>query len=514
MFYKEIIQAKNGQKVPVFNSGKAAHSKYDPLREAESFLSECKNLSFAIILGTGGGYHIQALLKRQPSCKIIAVEKSLDDLAFLKNGVPCVNELSQDPRVVFCAAEDSNSLESAILSNYIPAYYGDLQIAALRPWADEAGGLYNALAERIKACLKDTSADFATQAKFGALWQRNIFCNLATLKKMQAAGQDGKENASLFVDTAKTAAIIAAGPSLDQSAAQIQAEREKYFVVAADTSRKALARRGIKVDAAVSIDAQYLSAQHFYGAFDKDTIYVLDLAANPSIGRYVYERGGKIIFTDGGHPLARFASLFCKTPFARLQNGGTVTIAALDFALKLGFKNIEIFGADFGYSRGKPYAKGSYLDDLYAQRQSRVDNAQSAFARLMYRSPLAANKEGVLQNELLLSYQKALENFLAGGGLTKKGSVYCYQAGNGTSKGAGPVKQALAAANQMDFCAFKAGLSKAMETVEKSDALTPELSTILPYMAYCEGKKNGEKISIKEAKKLALNKILLYNNMI
>ena len=79
--YKEISRAKNGSEIPLFASGKAAHSKYDPEREALSFLPEADGLLFAIVFGVGGGYHIESLLQKNPDCKIIAVEESAEDFS-------------------------------------------------------------------------------------------------------------------------------------------------------------------------------------------------------------------------------------------------------------------------------------------------------------------------------------------------------------------------------------------------------------------------------------------------
>lgn len=502
MFYKSVEEAKNNSKIPVFNSGRPAHSKYNPEREAENFLPQAENFSFAIILGAGGGYHIQSLLKRNPQAKIIAVEKSAEDLDFLKKNIPCVSELFGNGSVIFCAAARPNDLEDAIVNNYLPAYYGDLQIAALRPWAQEDEGFFQSVMERIKGCLKKISADYSVQARFGGLWQKNIFCNLQILKKMQESPRP-----EIKVDASKRAAIIAAGPSLDKSLKKLEAEREKYFVIATDTGYKILKRRNIKVDAAVSIDAQCLSAEHFNAPFDKDTIFVLDLAGNHSIANFVFNKGGKIVFTNGGNPLISFAGLCRQTPFPRLQSGGgTVTIAALDFAKSCGFSDIDIFGADFAYSQGKPYAKGSYLDDLYKKDESRVNNSQSAYTRLMFRTPLEKNAAGFLQNDVLLSYQKSLEDFLGKGNFSRTGFEYNCRLSSGGDKG-------ILAQNKMDFDKFKAALKKSLEEIENSDALLPQLSIILPCMAFFKTKAS-DKISTKDAKKLALERILLYNNRI
>lgn len=515
--YKNIVTAKTGLAVPEYKSGRAAHSKYDPQREAETFGQETGGASFAVILGIAGGFHIDSFLKRNPDCKIIAVEKSAQDIAWLKENVPLVKELSKKRDVIFCAADfssdttptaASDALEQVLLQNYFPAHYGAISILPLRSWLQEIQDDYEKILERIKSALKKISADYSTQAHFGRLWTKNIFCNLSVLNKIQKSGQDKASLAPNVLQ--KTAAIIAAGPSLDQSVKAIQEARDNYFVIATDTALKAFGRRGIKVDAVVSLDAQYLSAEHFNGANSKDTIFVLDLAANPSIAKNAQSKNARIVFFDSGHPLVSFASRYCKRPFAKLRSGGgTVAICAADFARQCGFAKIKIFGADFGYSKGKPYTKGTYLDDLYMAAQTRPQNAESLFTKLMFRTELNKNQRGFLQSPTLLRYQTTMEEFL--GDYEWKDSVYEWKACDLSQK---PQNAPLFEANGLDFASLKKDLDALVRDLDKAERLEPQESLILPEMAYWRQKmdKNGQnKISIKELKKLALNNILLYN---
>ncbi len=510
--YKEVVQAKNSLEVPIFASGKAAHSKYAPQREAENFAPE-KNgeIFFAVVLGAAGGFHLQSLLRRNPGCKILAIEKSQEDLDFLKENVPLIKKLFEDKRIVFCAADQEGAAESALSQNYFPAHYGNLEILTLRSWSQEAGQDFETIIKRIKALLPSISADYSTQARFGRLWSKNIFCNLRVLKKIQEKKQEAFCVSQS--DLQKTAAVIAAGPSLDQTADLIKQERNKYFVIATDTALKSFARRKIKVDAVVSIDAQFLSAEHFYACDCKGMIFVLDLGADSSIANYALNNNGKLIFANSGHPLISFASAFCKNPFPRLQSGGgTVAISAVDFALQCGFKNVKIFGADFGYSRGKAYAKGSYLDDLYQCKQSRIDSAESAWTRLMFRSQLKKNERSILQSPVLLRYQETMESFL--GDFKRNNFIY-------DIKNQGRKSESLFLKSHFDFTAFKSRLDSICRLLENSEEFLPEESLILPDMAYWRTQADRDsvfcgqnKIQIKDAKKLALKKILLYNAML
>lgn len=507
VLYSGSIISKTGPKVPLYASGKAAHSKYDPEREAQTFGKDCQNSAFVVIIGIAGGFHIDAFLKKNPNCKIIAVEKTQADIDFLKENFPSVKKLCDNQNIIFCAEDSKTTLEQALVQNYFPAHHGAISSLSLRSWAQEAAADFDEIMERIKLALKEISADYSVQAHFGRLWSKNIFCNLKLLKKIQESGQN---KASLSEsDLQKTAAVIAAGPSLDKTARILQADREKYFVIATDTALKILGRWKIKADAAVSIDAQCLSAEHFNGAATENTIFVLDLSANPSITKFAQERGAKIVFSDSGHPLVSFASRFCKTKFLQLSSGsGTVAICAADFARRCGFKRIKIFGADFGYSQGKPYAKGSYLDELYMSKQTRIQNAETAFARLMFRTELKKNDRGFYQSPTLLRYQKSMEDFLQ----KWEWKDLLYEHENQS-----PALKKDFNPNGFDAPLFKKELAALAKSVEKCAELTPEESVFLPDMAYWRkwmDKKEQNKISTNETKKLALNKILLYNEML
>ncbi len=520
LFYKEITAAKNSQKIPTFASGKAAHSKYDPERDSKNFGAESSGAKFAVILGIAGGYHIKSFLERNPKCEILCVEKSRDDYDFLKSEIPCVKEISS--RENFSVAFPEN-LQEEIFKNYFPAVHGDLSILTMRAWADEDKIFYEKISREIAEALKKISADFSVQSHFGALWQKNIFCNLKTLQKMQDDFRH--ENAPLHmkidtkkIDTKKIAAIIAAGPSLDESAEKIKNAREKYFVIATDTSFKALMRIGIVPDAAVSIDAQSLSANHFIGEKSRETIFVLSLDSDASIANALYENSSKIIFCASHHPLASLAAQFCENPFPLLESGsGTVTIAAADFAKKCGFEKMQVFGADFAYSRGKPYARGTYLDEIYRADENKIESAEKKFSKLMFRTPLekfSLGKIPAAKNQVLDSYKKTFvewlsrnagffecENFIWSANL-KKNSFF----------------QGQSFSPNFNSQSFKENLSRGIENeIEKMnsgeskiDTDSPFAKIALPYLAFLR-KRNSKTFCATDDFLLALNKLLWYN---
>ena len=80
--YFKIEPAKDGNLIPVCKNSETGaelslHSKYNPIREAESFAQSTAESSFFVVLGLAGGYHIASLLNRFPKSKILVDRKSV-----------------------------------------------------------------------------------------------------------------------------------------------------------------------------------------------------------------------------------------------------------------------------------------------------------------------------------------------------------------------------------------------------------------------------------------------------
>ena len=62
--YKGIAPAKTGEPVPLFASGQALHSLYNPAREAERAVTAATG--FMLFCGLGNGIHIKVFLDKHP----------------------------------------------------------------------------------------------------------------------------------------------------------------------------------------------------------------------------------------------------------------------------------------------------------------------------------------------------------------------------------------------------------------------------------------------------------------
>ena len=499
MMYSGTKTARDGSLVPLFMDGTPMHSLYAPERDARAFASQFGHeCGFAIVGGAGNCMHIAALQRARPDMRILCVEESEEDVLFIKS------HFSVPHGVALCTA---GKLEPEISQRYVPALHGDIEFHAVRSWAAHASSM-RAAQNAISAALRRFSADYSVQAHFGAQWHRNILLNM---RHCMTHGSRWRETLLGAARKKMTAAVIAAGPSLDHSAAELTRGRGSYFIIAADTAWRALARRGIRCDAVVSVDGQLLSGAHFapFGIperndFCKDCIFVFDLSASHDAVKRARRLGGQIAFSHNSHPLSVLAAQSCGSLVPLETGAGTVTIAAAALAVAAGFETVRMFGADFSYGDGKAYTSGTYLHDLYSARQHRLHTLESQFAALMLRTPLLT-RSGVPTTEVLQGYRASLEDFM-------RRNMYARDGARMKNAGAGRSLKEEPRADSGDFCTeYPARLRKAIASFKDGSLdfmQSAELRSLLPLLAALRARlKNPSLYSLLQ---LAYSRTLRY----
>lgn len=387
IFYNGTKQSRTGLSIPLLKNGRTLFSEYNPEREIR-FYTEDKVLAssgFILAAGLGDGSHIIRLKSEHPEMPVLVLERNDETISYLfENGI-CSHSIRQLDNVFLTTPEN---LEHDIKSLYLPVIHGSFLFHPVKNWINlfvsENGDM---LRQIIDHTLSDIAADYATQARFGKLMHVNIMKNLRLIS--ETAGNIIRRQLPLH----KAAAILGAGPSLDNTISLIKEYRNDLYVIATDTAYRAARRNDIIPDMAVTLDGQTSSLSHFTGFDYSKTLFAADLCSNPSLTRHLRQNGADLFFYTSGHPLGTFFSDSLSSgsePVLPLYNAGAGTVlnVALDMAVKAGFKNILLFGADFSYLSGKPYTKGTYLDDLFGISSSRLSSSESSFCRLCYRSEL------------------------------------------------------------------------------------------------------------------------------
>lgn len=505
IYSKTLCTAKDSKLLPVFKSGKPMHSRYNPSAET---LPPKEFSGCLVVAGIGAGYHIKnELLRNKRIYLLVAVEADRESLEFCRQ-FDAVKEIAAKDNVVLC---DAHTLEKTLCAHYIPALHKNIALVFQRAWESENPQTAGQINEATKRALGRLSADFSVQVHFGKLWHTNILQNLSFISK--AASKPQAEDGSFHIPTEKTAAIIAAGPSLDASIERIKAGSESgsLFVVATDTAFLTLQKSGITADAVVSIDAQQVSSRHFLCTSNSSkTLFVFDLCANPATVCSVASKNNTVLFVRTGHPLS---SLACKTlPLLQLDaGGGTVTIAAADWAKTVGFKRLQFFGADFAYLNGKPYVKGTYLDAEFYGKACRRQTAETYFCALMFRCDLkaVAGKKDCFTTEVLERYSTSLDEWSKRNRFTIQDGVFV----NEKNTSAVDNRAQSASRSHFSFLEFKGAILNGIEELLQCDdpSLTERILksevgiALLPYFAFLKD------LSPRESLKLAYRQTVRYN---
>ncbi len=418
--YAGQAQAKTGCAVPLFADGKPAASLYNPLREAERALGRFADETFVVFAGLADGKRVELFLNAYPANECIVIEKNAATFQFLKS-FPSANAVMQNKRVRLLPIEggDGLKLKECLVEAYVPALFKGFLLDILPSWQAHCPKEASAIMEESESALCEISADFSVQAHFGKVWLINTVKNLYNEAKEGAARKSLAH--PLFPKGGKKALVVAAGPSLDEDVPKIRENRESLAIFAVDTAFTALSKRGIAADVVLSIDGQIYSARHFAHQSKNSScssckpVLIQDICGCPEVARKAKRLGCNVLFAAGAHPLANLMAAFFSMP--RLEtSAGTVTVAAVDAAKKLGFRELESSGADFAFAGGKPYCRGTYFEGEFLQSCSRAKPLETMYAALMFRSPvnkIGENGKFTYKTSLLDGYKKAVEHVVA-----------------------------------------------------------------------------------------------------
>lgn len=411
--YNSIMTTKSGSLIPVFQNGRTAESKYNPQLEAQRIVEGIeKKYDFFILIGVSSGILLKNLVQTFNDSVFFCIELSENDFSFLlspENGLEIRNFINKK-NIYFCNFDE---IESKLCQIYLPVKLNTFKIIETRGWSNENKEIIPKIYEKIQNAVNLISSDFSTQSHFGKLWMNNILNNLKLLSTKNNCNSHENLNKKIIPDLSKTAAVIAAGTTLDNTIHNLQKNRNSFYIISTDTAYSSLIKHNIIPDVVISIDGQNISYNHFLHNVDiTNTLFLFDLTSNYKACKYLYEKKCNIRYFTSGHPFSTLVQSFSDFFFPNLFSGaGTVTITATDFAFYCGFENIQVFGADFSYQNGKSYTKGTYLDVLYHKEETKIYNAEFLYDNLMFRTILY-QLDGKFTTKLLQSYKNSFESFV------------------------------------------------------------------------------------------------------
>ncbi|MBN2441688.1 MAG: motility associated factor glycosyltransferase family protein [Spirochaetales bacterium] len=374
------------------------HSKVDPAREGDRFLSMYQGTGYLVFLGFGAGYHILPFLKSTEVSNILIVEKDISIFRSIMENID-IRAIIVDPRVTFLIDKSVTEIADYILQHYFPIIAGNLKTISLGSRVNLEKQYFHEIVGGIKTIINSIADDYTVQAKFGEKWFINTLFNL-----------EKAEESTVSIKASPKIIVTGAGPSLEGQIKKIKMMRKNATLIATDTSLPALLHEHIYPDIVISIDCQHVSYHHFLKGLPKEIPLILDLASPTLLTRL----SNKILFFSSGHPFSQYISNnWRKFPFID-TSGGNVSHAAVSLAHAFGAEEIILFGIDFSYPDGKTYARGTYLYPYFRSLENRLEPLEKLFFSFIFRNKhVMKEKTGDTYRyttQQLISYKERLEN--------------------------------------------------------------------------------------------------------
>ena len=363
---------------------RSAHSRIDPQRGARKLVEHLPTGELYIFLGLGMGYQIEALLALDPACYAVVIEHDFAALRIALAGRD-MRALLSDRRVEWLVAPRRGEIDAALRLLWVPALMGDVVQVPLRTRIESQPSFFSDAQRELEYCLASLRQSNATQAKLGRRWLRNMLLNLPLIARSDSivASINGSHS---FTEVA----LIMAGPTLATHLTEIAELQGEIALIAVDTALPVLRARAIIPDVVLSIDCQQISYLHFMEGIDSRTLLALAIGSSPTLARL----SERVLFCQSDHPLAYYIGQRLGSLQAVDMTAGNVGHAAFSLALSLGAKRIRLFGADFRYTNGVPYPRGTYLYDYYDGQCRRLQPTEGALYGFMLRDPKAAATAG------------------------------------------------------------------------------------------------------------------------
>ncbi|MBW0146811.1 motility associated factor glycosyltransferase family protein [Marinobacter arenosus] len=366
-------------------------------------------LPSVVFLGCGLGYHIESLTARAEVIDAVVFEPDPDRFALTLFTVDweeiCSRFRGKGRSISFCIATNpSEENVRRVLGS---------KVAEIVPLYPYLSWYYNHLANvELYRIAKDLEKDLPV---VGANWGnydfelrgfRNVFHNL----KLRGAHVKPYQ----LEESHTPVAVVGSGPSLDARIEGLKANRDKLIVMSAGTGLRALLSHGIRPDFHVELDADYMIYEMLSDIDEQFGLEGITLLCTVSVNPLVPPLFENYRFY--------FSNEYYIPAFLGLNTDAipgcspTCTNAALALAFAYGFRNLFLFGTDYGYqdksqhhSRFSVYGQESRTD--FASRFQR-ETASDTEARPKFETE-GVNGTTVITQGDYFTAKRAVETYLA-----------------------------------------------------------------------------------------------------
>lgn len=329
----------------------------------ETIKGEMNSNDIIITFGLGLGYLLDEVFNSYSS-RIYVYEPDLNLLHFVLSNVDISEHLSSG-RVYL--TNDLDELMSKLAEGFITK--DKVEIVYLQNYAIARNKELLMLTQKVFDTCKSKMVDINTITKFSKRWLQNTISNIAYANHSQVFLASELENK--FV--AQTALIVAAGPSLNDNIAKIQANRGKFVIFAVNKVVEHLINNGIIPDFVVCLDATNMEKTLGNVALRlTDTNCIMDVRADKALCSKPFK---KVFysFSDTDFFIKKISKYNENIKF--YECGGSASTFALTLAVKMGFSKIVFAGLDLAFKDNLIYSYGETMNRV-SQEEIIVDKTK------------------------------------------------------------------------------------------------------------------------------------------
>jgi len=335
------------------------HSKYNPKREAESFIEQfaddIENYEHVLFYGLGLGYHIEEFMKKYPKYYFSIYEPSLEIFnCYLEekdiNSLPIHRlrnmfiESSREEKENFLA-DLTNNIQERILLIVLPSYQYLFKEQ------------FQQFSDSFKAAVGAKKQTYYIDTLFSARWTLNSLLNLPkTILTPNIMSEEFKRH---FKD--KPLIIVSAGPSLEEEYENLRyiKKNKLAYIFAVGSANRALISKKIIPDAVCTYDPQ----QHNYGVFmkmmDEGIDHTVPMIFGSSVGFETLTRyqGPKLHMITSQDTVSQYYLGTQDVKYNIVQDAPTIAAVTYQLASELGCNPIILAGQNLGFLNNQFYSK-------------------------------------------------------------------------------------------------------------------------------------------------------------
>lgn len=333
------------------------HSKYDPVQEAERFVSQLQDTNeyeHFFFYGIGLGYHIQALMKMYPQKRFTLYEPELG-IFYRYLETHSLNNLPQK-QLSGIYLETTSDDRRRLLNDFAQRINERVLFISLPSYERIFYSKFKDFSKKFTQIISARKMELNVNSAFEKRWTlnslynfQNVICTQNILEKMEYFA-----NCPII--------LVSAGPSLNQDLPRIAEIKEKgsAYIFSVGSAVNTLVKYGIIPDAACAYVPSHTSINVFKQIIE-DGQDTFPLIFGSSVGYEVVRRfkGPKLHMIISQDAFAQYCLRYSDgTVPGVINDTSTIALVTLQVLYRLGCKFVVLVGQNLAYLNEMVYADG------------------------------------------------------------------------------------------------------------------------------------------------------------